>query len=62
MVECYKRLDQNERQELFDIIHSHGYRLYYLENFEETGNKILVERKNMMDRKHFEMMAIHDKR
>ncbi len=60
MVECYKRLDQNERHELFDIIHSHGYRLYYLENFEETGNKILVEKKNMMDRKHFEMMAIHE--
>lgn len=59
MVECYKRLDANERHELFDIIHDHGYNLYYLENFEETGNKILVEKKNMTDRKHFEMLAIH---
>jgi len=60
MVECYKRLDQAERFELFDIIHGHGYTLYYLENFEESGKKIPVERANMMDRKHFEMMAIPD--
>jgi FkbM family methyltransferase len=58
MVECYKRLDQNERFELFDIITGHGYTLFYLENFEESGNKIPVERGNMMDRRHFEMMAI----
>ena len=58
MVECYKRLDQNERLELFDIIDSHGYTLFYLENFEESGKKIRVERNNMMDRRHFEMMAI----
>ncbi|WP_276368571.1 FkbM family methyltransferase [Chryseolinea sp. H1M3-3] len=62
MVECYKRLDENERHELYDIIHDHGYNLYYLENFEETGNKILVEKKNMTDRKHFEMLAIHQDR
>jgi FkbM family methyltransferase len=62
MVECYKRLDENERYELYDIIHDHGYNLYYLENFEETGNKILVEKKNMTDRKHFEMLAIHKDR
>jgi FkbM family methyltransferase len=59
MVECYKRLDENERHELFDIINAHGYNLYYLENFEETGNKVLVEKKNMTDHKHFEMLAIH---
>lgn len=62
MVECYKRLDQAERFELFDIIHGHGYTLYYLENFEESGKKIPVERANMMDRKHFEMMAVPEGR
>lgn len=62
MIECYKRLDQNERYELYDIVDGHRYQLYYLENFEETGNKIPVEKKNMMDRKHFEMMAIHKDR
>lgn len=62
MVECYKRLDQAERFELFDIIHSYGYTLYYLENFEESGKKVPVERGNMMDRKHFEMMAVPEGR
>ena len=62
MVECYKRLDQAERFELFDIIHGHGYTLYYLENFEESGKKIPVQRSEMMDRKHFEMMAIPEGR
>ena len=59
MIECYKRLDENERHELFDVVTGFGYNLYYLENFEETGNKILLEKKNMTDRKHFEMLAIH---
>lgn len=59
MIECYKRLDQNERDELFDVVDNFGYNLYYLENFEETGNKVLLEKKNMMDKKHFEMLAIH---
>ena len=59
MIECYKRLDQNEREELFDVVDNFGYNLYYLENFEETGNKVLLEKKNMMDKKHFEMLAIH---
>jgi FkbM family methyltransferase len=62
MVECYKRLDQSERFELFDIIAGHGYTLYYLENFEENGAKIPVEKKNMMDRRHFEMMAVFERR
>jgi FkbM family methyltransferase len=59
MIECYKRLDQNERDELFDVVTGFGYNLYYLENFEETGAKVLLEKKNMMDKKHFEMLAIH---
>jgi hypothetical protein len=59
MIECYKRLDENERDELFDVVDNFGYNLYYLENFEETGKKVLLEKKNMMDKKHFEMLAIH---
>jgi len=62
MIECYKRLDQNERNELFDVVTGFGYNLYYLENFEETGAKVLLEKKNMMDKKHFEMLAIHKDR
>ncbi len=59
MIECYKRLDENERNELFDVVDNFGYNLYYLENFEETGNKVLLQKKDMMSRKHFEMLAIH---
>jgi FkbM family methyltransferase len=59
MIECYKRLDENERNELFDVVDNFGYNLYYLENFEATGNKVLLQKKDMMDRKHFEMLAIH---
>jgi FkbM family methyltransferase len=63
MIECYKRLDQKERDELFDVVTGFGYNLYYLENFEANGEKVLLEKKNMMDKKHFEMLAIpRDKR
>lgn len=59
MIECYKRLDQQERDELFDVVTGFGYNLYYLENFEESGQKVLLQKKNMMDKKHFEMLAVH---
>ena len=59
MIECYKRLDETERNELFDVVDGFGYNLYYLENFEETGAKVLLEKKNMIDKKHFEMLPIH---
>lgn len=62
MIECYKRLDRNERDELFDVVTGFGYNLYYLENFEATGAKVLLEKKNMMDKKHFEMLAVHRER
>jgi FkbM family methyltransferase len=59
MIECYKRLNQEERNELFDVVDGFGYNLYRLENFEETGSKELLQKKNMTDKKHFEMLAIH---
>jgi len=59
MIECYKRLDQNERNELFDVVDGFGYNLYYLQNFEESGLKVLLKRENMSDRQHFEILAIH---
>ena len=59
MIECYKRLNTEERDELFDIVDGHGYDLFYLENFEEDGLKKKIEKENMNDTKHFEMLAIH---
>ena len=58
MIECYKYLSQKERNELFDIIDGYGYKIYYLENFEETGTKISIDRSNMNDKKHFEILAL----
>lgn len=59
MIECYKRLTVDERNELFDVVNSLDYNLYCLENFENFNKLKIIEKKNMFDRKHFEMLAIH---
>lgn len=59
MVECYKKLTTTERNELFDVIDNLGYNIYYLENFNDNGQRIKIERNNMSDHRHFEMLAIH---
>ncbi|NNE28786.1 MAG: hypothetical protein HKN16_04090, partial [Saprospiraceae bacterium] len=58
MVECYKRLNRAERYELFDVIKDQGYNLFYLENFEVQKDLKLLNRENMMDHKHFEILAL----
>ncbi|MGB3851210.1 MAG: FkbM family methyltransferase [Tunicatimonas sp.] len=62
MVECYKRLSNSERSELYDVITQYGYELFRLENFEATGDRVRVSKDNMNDEKHFEMLALHPKR
>ncbi|NBW34695.1 MAG: FkbM family methyltransferase [Cytophagia bacterium] len=59
MVECYKKLTTTERNELFDVMDNLGYNVYYLENFNDDGQRIKIERSNMNDHRHFEMLAIH---
>jgi FkbM family methyltransferase len=59
MVECYKKLTTAERNELFDVMDNLGYNVYYLENFNDNGQRIKIERSNMNDHRHFEMLAIH---
>jgi FkbM family methyltransferase len=58
MAECYKKLTAEERLELFDVINNYGYELFYLENFEESAKRVKIERSNMNDRKHFEILAL----
>lgn len=58
MAECYKRLNQQEREELYDVITQFNYRLYFLEGFEADSNKIELKREDMMQREHFEMLAL----
>lgn len=62
MIECYKKLTPTERHELYDIVIGYGYKLYYLENFEDDGKKVEISREQMHAQKHFEMMAIHSER
>ncbi|CAL2077299.1 FkbM family methyltransferase [Tenacibaculum sp. 190524A02b] len=59
MIECYKRLNKEERLELFDIVHQHGYQLFHIDNFELFDDLKEIKRENMMDKKHFEILAIH---
>ncbi len=59
MVECYKRLNIEERNDLFDTINGFGYELYRLEDFASLNELKLVRRSNMTDEKHFEMLAVH---
>jgi FkbM family methyltransferase len=62
MIECYKKLTPEERDELFNITAAYGYTLYYLENFEEGGLKVEISKDQMNDKNHFEMLAIHKDR
>jgi FkbM family methyltransferase len=58
MIECYKRLNHDERNELFDVVEGYAYDLFYLENFEVDGEQIKIEREDMFKQKHFEMLAM----
>lgn len=59
MVECYKRLNQEERFDLFDTMHSQGYEIYRFKNFEDRGERKKLSKQDMLDEKHFEMLALH---
>ena len=58
IVECYKRLTLEERNELYDVIEGYGYDIFYLENFEKNGEKKKIEKKNMTAQRHFDILAI----
>ena len=57
LVECYKRLNVEERNELFDVISNLGYDLYRHEGFEKMENT-KIARNDMMMHPHFDMIAI----
>jgi FkbM family methyltransferase len=59
MVECYKKLNQKERDELFDVLDDFNYDLFYLEDFEAKNELTKIHRNNMNDEKHFEILGLH---
>ena len=52
-------MNKIERNELFDVVSQLGYKLYYLHNFEQFDRLNEIQRKNMFEEKHFEILAIH---
>lgn len=60
MIECYIYLNKEERDELFDVVTGHGYRLFHLENFELFEEVKEIHRENMNDQRHFEILALHE--
>jgi FkbM family methyltransferase len=58
MIECYKKLTESERYELFDSVAEKGYEMFYLENFEENGKMEKIEKQDMLKHKHFEILAL----
>jgi FkbM family methyltransferase len=62
MVECYKKLNQSERNELFDVLDEYDYDLFYLEDFEAKSELKKIHKSNMSDEKHFEILGLHRSR
>lgn len=62
MVECYKKLNQKERDELFDVLEGFNYDLFYLEDFEAKNELRKILKENMNDEKHFEILGLHRSR
>lgn len=59
MLECYKRLTIEERNELYDSVAKHDYELYRLENFDSLSSMTRLSKSTMSDEKHFEILALH---
>lgn len=59
MIECYKKLNDPERQELWNVVNDLGYDLFKIDGFEAASieAKTRLEIENMNDEKHFEILA-----
>jgi len=55
--ECNKHLIDEERFELFDILHSIGYSLKMTDNFQSLNNTAIEKKEDMLLWKHFDFIA-----
>lgn len=60
IVECNINLNNEERNELFDVISIHNYQLFYLENFDSLTELKEVKREDMSVVDHFDIIAFHE--
>lgn len=60
MVECYKKLNFSEREELYDVLVNKNYNLYRLMDFESLHELKIINREDMHLVKHFEILALHN--
>jgi len=56
--ECFRQLTKEERNELYDVIASKGYNLFYFEDFKDTAPTQPITRDDMMKWPHFNLYAI----
>lgn len=56
--ECFKQLNKQQRENLYHEIADKNYDLYYVEGFDENSKMRLLKAENMMDRKHFDVLAM----
>jgi FkbM family methyltransferase len=58
LVECYKRLNEEERIDLYQTITSLGYQLFKIASFKRDTAYLPLTENKMNDERHFEMLAI----
>lgn len=58
IAECFRQLNQKERQELYDVLADHGYDIFQLNIFDST-RPVKINRNEMMKRKHFDILATY---
>ncbi|MDN5215941.1 FkbM family methyltransferase [Fulvivirgaceae bacterium BMA12] len=58
IAECFLKLSKEEKEELYDIIHDHGYDLFYFEDFLEDTTIEKLSREDMNKSDTFNLYAI----
>lgn len=59
--ECFPKLSKTERFFLYDLIADLGYDLFYIGGFDDKAAKEHITRDNMLNWKHFDILAIPQK-
>ncbi len=59
IAECFAKLNEAERGDLYNLLAQNGYELFYFEDFlEDTDVQPIKEPKDMMKWKHFNLYAV----